>query len=83
MSYRLVYTARAVKDIDRLDVVAKRRLKKALEKLSLSPLEHSTKLINSRIGEYRYRVGDYRVIFDLVDEEIVVLRVGHRREIYR
>lgn len=83
MGYRLVYTARAVKDIDSLDIVAKRRLKKALEKLALSPLDYSTKLINSRIGEYRYRVGDYRVIFDLVGEEIIILRVGHRREIYR
>lgn len=83
MGYRLVYTARAVKDINRLDVVAKKRLKKALEKLALSPLDYSTKLINSQIGEYRDRVGNYRVIFDLVDEEIVVLRVGHRREIYR
>ncbi|MFZ3063334.1 MAG: type II toxin-antitoxin system RelE/ParE family toxin [Actinomycetota bacterium] len=83
MSYRLVYTDRAVKDIKKLDIVAKRRLKKALEKLVLSPLDHSTKLIDSQIGEYRFRIGDYRVIFDLVGEEIVILRVGHRREIYR
>jgi mRNA interferase RelE/StbE len=35
------------------------------------------------LGPYRFRIGDYRVIFDLVDDEIVVLRVGHRREIYK
>ncbi|MBI4744718.1 MAG: type II toxin-antitoxin system RelE/ParE family toxin [Actinobacteria bacterium] len=83
MAHKLVYTDRAVKDIKKLDIIARRRLKKALEKLSISPLKYSTKLINSKIGEYRFRVGDYRVIFDLVGREIIVLRVGHRREIYR
>lgn len=83
MAYKLVYTDRAVKDIKKLDIIARRRLEKALRKLSISPLKYSTKLINSKIGEYRFRIGDYRVIFDLVDREIVILRVGHRREIYR
>jgi mRNA interferase RelE/StbE len=83
VAYKLVYTDRAVKDIKKLDIIARRRLRKALEKLSISPLKYSTKLINSKIGEYRFRIGDYRVIFDLVDGEIVILRVGHRREIYR
>ncbi len=35
------------------------------------------------MGTYRFRVGNYRVIFDLDDEQIVILRVGHRRDIYR
>jgi len=82
-TYRLIYTNRAVKDIEKIDVVAKRRLKKALEKLVLSPETCSTKLIDPKIGEYRFRVGNHRVIFDLVDEKIVILRVSHRREIYR
>ncbi|MDI6892806.1 MAG: type II toxin-antitoxin system RelE/ParE family toxin [Actinomycetota bacterium] len=83
MAYRLVYTDRAVKDIQKLDVVARRRLKRALEGFSLSPLDHSTRLIDPKLGEYRFRVGDYRVIFDLRGQEIIILRVGHRREIYR
>ncbi|MDH4220892.1 MAG: type II toxin-antitoxin system RelE/ParE family toxin [Candidatus Aminicenantes bacterium] len=35
------------------------------------------------MGGYRFRIGDYRVIFDIEGNEIGVLRVGHRREIYR
>lgn len=83
MQYQLVYTKRAVKDIDKLDVITKRRLKRALEKFATSPLEHSTRLIDSKIGQYRYRIGDYRIIFDMMGKDIVILRVGHRREIYR
>jgi len=43
----------------------------------------STRLTDPRIGTYRFRVGDYRVIFDVEGNEIIVLRVGHRREIYK
>jgi len=36
-----------------------------------------------RIGQYRFRIGDYRIIFDLADDTLCVLEVGHRKEIYR
>ena len=53
MKYSLVYTRRAIKDIQNLE------------------------------EKTRKRIGNYRVIFDLEDKDIVVLRVGHRKEIYR
>jgi mRNA interferase RelE/StbE len=83
--YRLLFTARARKDIDRLDTVVKKRLRQALEtKLARAPLQHGTKLVKSNlVGEYRFRVGDYRVIYDLEARDIIVLRVQHRREVYR
>jgi len=40
-------------------------------------------LINPEFGTYRFRIGDYRVIFDIEDDQIIVLRIGHRREVYR
>jgi len=40
-------------------------------------------LIHPKIGTYRFRMGDYRVIFDTEDENIVILRIGHRRSIYK
>jgi len=79
---KVVLTRRALKDLEKLDAQAKRRI---LEKLRLNaqdPLEHSVKLTDSKLGTYRYRVGDYRIIFDLEGETLIVLRVGHRREIY-
>lgn len=82
MSYRLVYTHRAVKDIEALDGVAKKRLAKKLEHFMTDPFTFSERLINSALGQYRFRVGNYRVIFDVHGSDIVILRVGHRREIY-
>ncbi len=83
MAYTLVYTERAAREIRKLDIVARKRLGKALEKRRENPIESSTKLINPKVGEYRFRVGDHCIIFDLIVDEIVILRVGHRRDIYR
>lgn len=83
MSYRLTYTHRAVKDIEALDSKTRKRVGATLLRLSGDPLRHADRLTRSALGSYRFRIGDYRVIFDLEADEIVVLRVGHRREIYR
>ncbi|HET53907.1 MAG TPA: hypothetical protein ENN33_01670 [Ignavibacteria bacterium] len=44
---------------------------------------NSKKLSNPILGTYRNRVGDYRIIFDIDQKNIVVLRLGHRKEIYK
>ena len=83
MKYSLVYTKTAFDDIKKLDPVAKKRIKKKLEQFFLSPFKYAKKLINPAIGSYRFRVGNYRIIFDIDKNNVVILRVGHRREIYK
>jgi len=83
MVYNLVYTNLACRDIDKLDYSVKARLKNALERLALDPRHNIEALRNSPLGSYRMRMGNYRVIFDIEEPDIVILRVGHRREIYR
>jgi mRNA interferase RelE/StbE len=83
MKYILVYTSRAAKDISRLDSNIKTRIKESLEKYSESPINYARKMMDPVLGTYRFRVGDYRIIFDIHDNEIVVLRVGHRKDIFR
>ena len=83
MKYQLVYTHRAFKDILGLEGNVKKRIGKALERYREKPLNYASRLIDSKLGMYRFRIGDYRVIFDIEDENIIVLRVGHRKDIYR
>jgi len=83
MQYQILITKKAKKDIDKLDIVAKKRLKRSLIKLLDDPIKQSKKLIDPKIGQYRFRVGAHRIIFDLDGKKIVILRVGHRREIYQ
>mgnify|MGYP001558776784 CR=1 FL=1 len=83
MVYRLFYTKRAVNDIAKLDLVVKKRIGKKLLLYAQNPLKYATKLTDYTIGTYRFRIGDYRVIFDLKGRDIIVLRLGHRKDIYR
>lgn len=83
MAFILIYTKSAVDDIYKLDIVAKKRIKKKLEEYVENPLHFAKRLVHSAIGQYRWRVGNYRVVFDIVDKTIIVLKIGHRREIYK
>lgn len=47
---------------------------------SLMFADHIT---DSRFGEYRFRIGDYRVMFDVIKNTIFILKVGHRKNVYR
>jgi mRNA interferase RelE/StbE len=83
LKYRLVYTQKAFKDLKNLDPQVRQRIGQSLKRLENDPLKFARKLTDPRIGSYSFRIGEYRVVFDVEGEEIVVLRVGHRREIYR
>lgn len=83
MKYKVLYTKSACKDIQKLDQIAKKRLKKKIEQYSFDPISNAKKLINSSIGSHRWRIGNYRIVFDIDKNIIIILRVGHRKEIYR
>lgn len=83
MKYRLVYTQRALKDIKNFDPQVRQRIGQLLKRLENDPLKFARKLTDPKIGSYRFRVGEYRAVFDVEGEEVVVLRIGHRRDIYR
>jgi mRNA interferase RelE/StbE len=83
LKYRLIYTQRAAKDIEKLSLGTRKRIGQSLLRYQEEPLKHAVKLTDARLGTYRFRIGDYRVIFDLRDNDIIVLRVGHRNEIYK
>lgn len=83
MSYKLVYTRRAAKDISKLHGSVKEKIRKILEKYAENPFLYARKMTDPTLGTYRFRIGEYRVIFDIEDNKIIVLRLGHRRDIYR
>ena len=83
MTYRLVYTRRAVRDIEKLDPSIRQRIGKSLLRYESDPIKYAEKLTDPELGSYRFRIGDYRAIFDIEGQDIVILRVGHRRELYK
>lgn len=75
----------AVSQLKKLDANTRKRILQKLQWLSYqeAPLLFAKPLKDSEIGRYRFRIGDYRVIFDLKNNIIFVLSLGHRRDIYR
>jgi mRNA interferase RelE/StbE len=78
----VTFTRRAMRDLDRLDPAIRRRILAKLRELAGEPLASAKKLTDPRIGTFRWRIGDYRAIFDIEEETVVVLRVGDRKDIY-
>lgn len=79
------FTPQARNDLKKMSSNIRERILKKLAYYLIvpNPLAFAEHLINYRIGEYRFRVGDYRVIFDVKMDKIVILQIGHRREIYK
>ena len=75
----------ALRDLRRLPKILQKRLIDKLDYYveSGEPLKFAESLKDKSLGEYRFRVGDYRIIFDAVGNDIIILTVGHRRGIYK
>lgn len=76
---------KAAKELEKLPPQVRNRILKKLKFYSFqkNPLKFAEKLKDYRFGNYRFRVGDYRIIFDTEDDKITILKVGHRKEIYK
>ena len=82
MKYKIQFKPRAVKDINRLPSRMQLQIIKGIEGMS-DDLKGDVKRLTNFTPEYRLRVGDYRVLFEVDNKNIVVYRVRHRREAYR
>lgn len=85
MNYRIEYLESVVAvDIPRFSKAAQRRIKRAIEsKLSSHPMEFGKPLRYSLKGARRLRVGDYRVIYTIEPDEVVlIVTIGDRRDVY-
>jgi mRNA interferase RelE/StbE len=85
VTYRVTLAPAARRQIRKLDPPARRRVQAALELLSVEPRPPAGAQLVGGAGEWRVRVGDYRIVYEIHDRELVVLvlAAGHRREIYR
>ncbi|SMH47171.1 mRNA interferase RelE/StbE [Rathayibacter oskolensis] len=85
MSYSIVYSRAAAKAFRGIHPNDQRSIKAAVEGLTVEPRPPGAIQLVGGGGEYRVRVGDYRIVYDIQDGELVilVLRVAHRREVYR
>ena len=84
--YRIVFTGGASRAYNALSADVRKRIDKRLSVLQDNPRPPGIKaLVGAAAGAYRLRVGDYRVLYEVHDDQVIVLvlMVGHRREVYR
>lgn len=84
MAYRIELAPAALRQLRKLDRAAQRRVQAAIELLATEPRPTGAKKLVGGTGEWRVRTGDYRVVYQIDDDVLLVLviAVGHRREIY-
>ncbi|MDF0541797.1 type II toxin-antitoxin system RelE/ParE family toxin [Sphingobium sp. H39-3-25] len=88
MAWTVEFLPEAVKELKKLDRTAAARIIRTLEERIAvldDPRTLGSALTGDHAGYWRWRIGDYRVVAQIEDERIVILvvRVGHRREVYR
>ncbi|MBP3285192.1 MAG: type II toxin-antitoxin system RelE/ParE family toxin [Clostridia bacterium] len=87
MKYRVVFTEKSKKQLSKLDRSISALIVGWIEKNiegCENPRIYGKGLLGNRSGQWRYRIGDYRAICEIRDDEIIilVLEVGHRKHIY-
>jgi len=83
LASRVFYKASVERDLKRIDRKAARRLLVKLERELPARPNLGTPLTGEFQGLWKYRVGDYRVITTKIPDGLLVLRIGHRKEVYR
>ncbi len=83
--FEIVYAKSVEKDVRKIARTKLLKIKQAIEELKNFPdLLHIKSLTNHPIAEYRLRIGNYRVLFDVdwESKQIHILKIGHRKDIY-
>lgn len=87
MKFKVVFSDKALRQIKKLDKYTSKLIiawiKKHLDGTT-DPRVHGKGLTSNRSGQWRYRIGDYRLVVDIQDKDIIVLilEIGHRKGIY-
>jgi mRNA interferase RelE/StbE len=83
MTYGLNFSKKALKELAKINEPYYSNIKQAISELTVNPRPAGYKKLKGRDG-YRIRTGNYRIIYDIFDNELIidVITLGHRKDIY-
>ena len=83
MSYKISFKSSVERDLKRIDKKSAKKILDKIEKeLPKSTVKHPS-LTGKFSGLKKYRIGDYRIIYTILDDTILILRIAHRKEAYK
>ena len=83
MAYNIVYKNSVQRDLKKLSKAETSRILNQIEEELSEKADTYPVLKGQFAGLRKYRVGDYRVIYAILGEDVLILRIGHRRDVYK
>ncbi len=83
MGYRVIYKASVEKDLKKIDMAEAKKILNRMEGDLVKDPDKGAALSGTFQGLYRYRIGDHGVIYTKTVDGILVLRIGHRKDVRR
>ena len=85
MAYKIEFSSSAMKQFNKLPKEVQRKIVNVIDPLSEEPRPSGVVKLSGETILYRIRVGNYRVIYHIKDDrlEVLILKIGHRRDIYK
>jgi len=84
--FSIQISSKAKKDLKKISSPAQKKIIRAIQDLKINQRPQQFKpLVRHEIAQCRLRIGDYRVLYDIYEfkKTVLILRIGHRRDIYR
>ena len=83
MPYEILFSNSAIKDLKSLEQDTKESIKKAIEVLMENPFTGDIKKLRLPLEGYRMRKGDYRILFEIEKNCIIISTIKHRKDVYK
>ena len=83
MAYNIVYKKSVQRDLKKLPKAEAHRVLNQVEEELSKNAETYPALKGQFAGLRKYRIGDYRIIYAILGDEVIVLRIGHRKDVYK
>ncbi|MFT7878959.1 MAG: type II toxin-antitoxin system RelE/ParE family toxin [Sulfurimonas sp.] len=84
MSYKIQIDNKVIKDLKKIDKIWQKRILNKIKSVLIDDPYSGKKLVGNLSPYYRLRVGNYRIIYEIIEDEVVVevIKVKHRKEVY-
>ncbi len=79
---KIIFDEEALKDLKKLDKQISKFILKKIESLKNYPVVINIKKLKNFYPPYRYRINDYRILFDIEDNTIIIFKIVHRKDAY-
>ena len=83
MAYKIYFKKSVSKDLKKIDISSADRILKKIQSILPDRAEDFPELKGNFSGLRKFRVGNYRVIFSIIDDSVIILHIQHRKDVYR